>query len=181
MELAGLGLGGSRERAEGRRGAGDRVLLRLDAVVVDGRDLGGHERPAPRQALDAEALAALDDDVHPAVVELVQHLVHARSRAELTHPVLVREDEPELALLGDALADQLPVARLEDVERNALGRQEDDAEREEAELHGVTGYGPVRTMAAWLPTVSSPFSATPFPTRRSCRSRTERAAATISR
>ena len=42
-------------------------------------------------------------------------------------PVLVLEEEPELAPVGDALADQLLVARLEDVQRDALGREQHDA------------------------------------------------------
>ena len=44
------------------------------------------------------------------------------------------QHEPELAARLQALADQLAVARLEDVERDPLGRQEHDAEWEEADL-----------------------------------------------
>jgi hypothetical protein len=57
-----------------------------------------------------------------------------RERADLAHALLVGVDEPELLVGIEALADQLLVARLEDVERDALGREQDDAEREEADL-----------------------------------------------
>jgi hypothetical protein len=43
---------------------------------------------------------------------------------------------PKLSVGLQALADQLLVARLEDVQRHALGGEQDDPEREEADLHG---------------------------------------------
>ena len=78
--------------------------------------------------------AAFDNDVEPAVVEALEHVGHARERSDLAHALLVGVDEPELDLFLEALADQLAVARLEDVERHALGREQDDAERKEADL-----------------------------------------------
>src|SRR5207253_2266353 len=116
---------------------------------------------------------AANDDVQPAVVEPFQHLVHARTCPEVAYAVLICEDEAELALLVEALADQLAVARLEDVQRHALRRQEDDPEREEAELlHGATGYVRPPTLAEWLPTGFSRCSAPPFRRRTSWESRT---------
>ena len=51
---------------------------------------------------------------------------------------------------------------------DALARQEDDPQREEAELlHGATGYAPPPTMGPWPPTGSSRCFAPPFPRRRS--------------
>src|SRR5439155_12579702 len=82
----------------------------------------------------AEALLALDRDVQPAVVEPVEHVDHRRTRADLAHPIVVREDEPELAVAVQALSDQLLVAQLEDVEWNPLRGEQHDPEREEAEL-----------------------------------------------
>ena len=49
-------------------------------------------------------------------------------------PSLSAWSKAELALVLDALADQLAVARLEDVQRELFGRKQDDAEREEPEL-----------------------------------------------
>ncbi len=87
-----------------------------------------------REPLDVEALLPLDDDVEPAVVEALEHVGDERARSELAHAMLVGEHETELALIVDALVDQLAVARLEDVQRNALRREQHNAEREEAEL-----------------------------------------------
>ena len=78
---------------------------------------------------------SLDDDVHPAVVEALEDLCDASERPDLTDAVLVRVEHPELVVGFDALADQLLVARLEDVQRHAFGRKQHDAEREEADLH----------------------------------------------
>ena len=69
------------------------------------------------------------------VVERLDDRRDARARPDLVHrPVAGREHEPELAVRLEALADQLAVARLEDVERDPLGGDEDDGQREEAEL-----------------------------------------------
>ena len=92
-----------------------------------------NERPV-RQLEQAEPLPALDDDVEPAVVEAVEHLGDGGERADLAQAVVVGVDQPELALLVEALADQLLVAVLEDVQRDLLGREQHDPEREEAEL-----------------------------------------------
>jgi len=81
-----------------------------------------------------EALAALDDDVHPPVVEDLEHAGDARAGADLVDAALGLEHDAELAVLSDALVDELPVARLEDVQRNSLSRKEDETEREESEL-----------------------------------------------
>ena len=99
-----------------------------------GSTSAGLERSAARQLDEPEALAALDDDVQPSVVEPVEYLGDRRPRADLAQPVLVGVDQSELALVREALADQLLVAVLEDVERDLLGRQEHDPEREESEL-----------------------------------------------
>ena len=47
-------------------------------------------------------------------------------------PSVVRQQDPERRLVVDRLADELAVARLEDVQRRQLAREDDDAEREEA-------------------------------------------------
>ena len=88
----------------------------------------------------------------------------ARARPDLAHAVLVRVHQPELLVGLEALADQLAVARLEDVQRHPLGRKQDDAEREEADLrHRPKGTPPSVRMAAWLSNVSRPCCAVRFP------------------
>ena len=103
-------------------------------LVVDALDAAGVERAAARQLEQPEALAALDDHVHPAVVELLEQVGDTRTRPDVAQPGLVRIDEPELMPVLEAPADQLLVARLEDVQRHPLGRKQDDAEWEEPDL-----------------------------------------------
>ena len=182
VDLLWVGARDGGERTERAGGTRCRLGVGPVACIVNGHDGRCEERASSRDPLDAEAGAAFDDDVEPAVVEALEHLGDARERADLAHALLVGIDQPELAVVLEALADQLPVPRLEDVERHALGRQQDDAEREEADLlHRPTGYARTRTMAAWLPIVSNPCCATRSPTRTSSASRTAPAAATTSR
>ncbi len=95
------------------------------------------EAPPVRQLDEPEPRSALDDDVEPAVVHPLDDLDHGRGRADLADTVVVGVDETELAVEFEAFADQLAVARLEDVERDLLGREQHDAEREQADLvHG---------------------------------------------
>ena len=112
---------------------------RVLVLVVDRLDLAGQELAPGRQLAQAEAVVALDDDVHPPVVEHLQHLDDRRAGPDLAPALLVFEHEPELVAASQALSDQLLVARLEDVERHALRRQENELEREESDLgHGTT-------------------------------------------
>ena len=84
-----------------------------------------------------EPIAALDHDVEAAVVEPFEHLDDCRRRAHLANAGIVGEDQAELALVVEALADELAVARLEDVQGDALSRQKNDSEREQPDLgHG---------------------------------------------
>ena len=111
-------------------------------VLVDDRlDQSGRERAPAGQLEQPEALAALDDDVHAAVVQLVEDLRHPRPRADLVHGTVARrEHESELDALLEALADQLAVAVFEDVERNPLRRDEDERQRKESQRfrHGCS-------------------------------------------
>ncbi len=112
----------------------DLLVGGLLAVVVDVHHLGCLVRAPLGQLDEAESFAPLDDDVQPAVVEALEHLDNACARADLTETVVIREDEPELLVVGEALADQLLVARLEDVQGRLLPREEDEVQREQAEL-----------------------------------------------
>jgi len=87
-----------------------------------------------RHPLDREPLAADHDDVQAPVVEALEDRRDGGARPGLADAGLVRVDEPELEVLLDALADQLAVTRLENVQGNLLRRQEHDPEREEPDL-----------------------------------------------
>jgi hypothetical protein len=65
---------------------------------------------------------------------LLHHLDHPSARAHLADPVVVREHEPELLVSVQAFPDQLPVARLENVQGSLLPREEHEVQREETEL-----------------------------------------------
>ena len=83
----------------------------------------GNARPSVHVG-DPEAIAALDEDVHPPVVEHVRDLPDLGERADVATAGIVLQQEAERLGVGDALADQLLVARLEDVQWHALGRRE---------------------------------------------------------
>ena len=103
-------------------------------------DLAGAESAALRQAEELEAVVRLDDDVQAAVREAVDHLDDRAADADVAHALVVLEHEAELVPEVEALADQLAVARLEDVQRRLLARHEHEVEREEADLvHRPTG------------------------------------------
>src|SRR3954447_10531962 len=117
-----------RQRPVDVRGVGGVVL------VVDDLDAAGRERAAFGQLQQPEAGAALDDDVEPAVVEALDHLGDRRERPDLAQAVLVGVDDAERDVVLNALADELAVARLEDMEWHLLRGQEHEAEREQAYL-----------------------------------------------
>ena len=100
--------------------------------------MGSPERASARLGDDAEPVATLDRDVQPAVVEPIDHVDHGGARPDAAHPVVVLEDEAELPIVVEAVADQILVARLEDVQRHPFGRDEHDPERKHTELlrHG---------------------------------------------
>src|SRR4029079_8037725 len=95
----------------------------------------GVEAPSVGQLEEPEPVAPLDDDVQPAVLEALDDLGDARQRSRPAQAVVVRVDEAERLPVLEALGDELAVARLEDVERDLLRRQEDDPEREQPDLH----------------------------------------------
>ena len=85
------------------------------------------ERAAAGQLEEPEAAAALDDDVHAPVVERLDQRRNAGARPDLVHRAVAGgEQEPELAVRLEAFANEFVVARLEDVQRDPLGRDEDD-------------------------------------------------------
>ena len=78
---------------------------------------------------------ALDDDVHPPVVEGAGATSTTAARVPTSRrPCSSSSRTPNSRAVGDALADQLLVARLEDVQRHALGRQQDEPQREQTDL-----------------------------------------------
>ena len=134
VELLELRLGALHDAVVRGQALRDLLLGRLLAVVVQLADLGRRECAALGQLHESEALPALDDDVQAPVRESLHNLDHPCPRAHLAHPVVVREHEPELLVSVQAFADQLPVARLEDVQGRLLAREEHEVQREETDL-----------------------------------------------
>ena len=124
----------SRSKPEQSKRLVDRSRLGRVVDVLDRRDEAGAEGPAVGQLDEPESVAALDDDVEPAVLEAREHLDDACPRPEVAKPVVVGVDQTELSVLLEALVDELLVPLLEDVERELLGREQDDAERKQSEL-----------------------------------------------
>src|SRR4029079_7476995 len=151
VELLEVGLGRAHDALVRGEALLALVFRRGLVLVVDVLDLGGHEGAALGELCDPDALAALDDDVQAPVLELLQHLDHAGTASDLAHAVVVREHEPELAALFQALADQLAVAGLEAVQRRLLSGQQHEVEREETDLHGMKRLGEWPTLLSFDP------------------------------
>jgi hypothetical protein len=92
------------------------------------------KRAALGEPEEQEAVVGLDDDVETAVGKAVDHLDHRTAHADVAHALVVLEHEPELVPVIEALADQLAVARLEDVQRCLLARHEHEVEGEKPDL-----------------------------------------------
>src|SRR5687767_3517116 len=135
VEVVELGLGGLHDAGVGDEALLDLVLRGRVGLVRKLLDLGRLERAALGELDELDALARLDDDVQPPVRELVDHLDHGAACPHVAHALLVLEDEAEVAARVEALADQLPVARLEDVQGRLLAGGEHEAQGGEADLH----------------------------------------------
>src|SRR5919198_2071612 len=95
-------------------------------------------------ALDeAERARAAGDDVHAAVLGLLEHFGDFACAADRAQALVGEPDDPELAPGLQALADHRLVAVLEDVQGDELGRERDDAQGEEREVpRGLSGAHP---------------------------------------
>src|SRR5262245_60640972 len=110
--------------------------VRRVVLVDDLLDGAGVERALVVDLEQTEAIAALDNDVHAPVRQHLQHLDDRGSRPDVVHVAArLGEDDAELLLTLETLADELLVARLEDVQRHPLGRHQHELEREEPD-HG---------------------------------------------
>ena len=121
----------------------DLIVLRIAAGLVRQRvDEGRREGASLGELVDPETLAPLDHDVESAVVVALKHLDDRSPGPDRPHAGVVGEHEPKLAVTLEAFADQLAVARLEDVERTLLARDEHEVERKEADFHRDSVDGP---------------------------------------
>jgi hypothetical protein len=135
VQVLEIRLGGLHNSVVGGQTLLDLLLRRIFArFVVDVDHLGGLVRTSFGQLHESEALAPLDDDVHATVVEALEHLDDPGASAHLADALVVGEHEAELLVLGEAFADELLVARLEDVQRRLLAREQHEVQREEAQL-----------------------------------------------
>ena len=134
VEVVDVGLGGGHDPSVGGQALLDFVLVGRVRLVRNKLDLANAERAALGQADELEALVRLDDDVQAAVVKALDDLDNGAADSDVAHALLVFEHEPELVAVVEALADQLTVARLEDVQRRLLAGHEHEVERKEADL-----------------------------------------------
>ena len=81
----------------------------------------------------AETALPPGEDVHPPVRQFLDDLDDPRRASRLPDPTLLRQDHSEGDVLLQTLPDHLLEAILEDVQGQALLRQEDDREREKAQ------------------------------------------------
>src|SRR5215470_3179305 len=86
----------------------------------------------------------LRKNVHAAVVVILEFLDDFCRAANFSQVFLARENHAEFAFFGEAEADHLAVAWLEDVERQGHAGQQDDFEREERDTRGPHGVQWVR-------------------------------------
>ena len=88
-------------------------------------------------------LLAGDDDVHPAVLEALQHLGDPRRAADpVGGAVVVAEHDSERLGGLEAVADHALVAVLEDVKRQELARQDHHRELEDRQLDPSSAMAP---------------------------------------
>ena len=76
-------------------------------------------------------LAAAHDDVEAAVGEALEHREVARQAADLAHAGVIVEHDAERLGAGQAPPDELPVARLEDVQRQELAGKQHERQRKD--------------------------------------------------
>ena len=86
------------------------------------------------RVLDAEHPRAARDEVDPPVGQPLEHLGDLARAADRPQPVVGQPHDPELRLLLEAAPDHRLVALLEDVQRDQLARQRDEAQREQREV-----------------------------------------------
>ena len=146
-----------------------RHLVRVDRVARSRPDLGPVGRLGPRVGVVVEP--PLDPDApeahrphHEATVGHLVGLEDAGDRAGIGADVASAdlgaagdEDHPELPVAGGAVPHELPVARLEDVERQDHARQQDRAEGEHrGHRHPVSLARPGRSARTVSSDVSPP-------------------------
>ena len=70
-------------------------------------------------------------DVEPAVGIHLEHLLHGDGAAGIHDAVFLRQHDAEFGFVADGVADHLLVAVLENVQRQARAREDDDVQREQ--------------------------------------------------
>ena len=121
-------LGVDRVRFGGRLGV-DRLF-----AVGEELDRAGRVGELLLARLDPEHARAARDEVEAAVGHPLEHLGDLARAADRAQPVVGDPDDPELALLLEHPRHHRLVALLEDVQRDQLAGQRDEAEREQREI-----------------------------------------------
>ena len=121
-----LGVGGVRRR-RGLRG--DRGVL-----VDEELDRPGRVGEVVLARVDAERARPARDEVEAAVGHPLEHLGDLAGAADVAQPVVGDPHDPELALLLEHARDHRLVALLEDVQRDQLGRERHQSQREQRKV-----------------------------------------------
>src|SRR5436190_12254442 len=87
-------------------------------------------------------MRALDQDVHPPVVEALDHALNPGRATDVAQSLIRQPHDPEFAVAFEALADHQLVARLEDVQRHELLWQQHEAEWKQREALQYVGHAP---------------------------------------
>jgi hypothetical protein len=121
---------------------GERLARRAGGFLIDrGHLLLGDQLDLARGILgrfeaveDLEWGLAAHHDVHPSIVEALDHVVDAGGAADRARTLVVTQHDPERFTLLEGGSDHALVALLEDVQRNLLAWQQDEGQLEDRKL-----------------------------------------------
>ena len=110
------------------------VRVDVALAIVEELDHTGRIREVALALEHAKRPRAPRHEVHAPVVHALDHLGDLARAADLAQPVVGEPQDPELALVAQALVHHRLVALLEDVQRDQLARQRDEPQREQRKL-----------------------------------------------
>ena len=87
-----------------------------------------------KRSITLNGCLAADHDVHPPVVEALEHVIDACGAADGARAVVIAQDDAERLALLERGPDHPLVAVLEDVQRDLLARKQHEGQLEDREL-----------------------------------------------
>src|SRR5262249_6818964 len=106
------------------------VLAYLRRLILKEGDFASQEGTFLIQLLDLKPLTAFGNNIESSIVVLSADVEDGRRASHLSQRILPRSNHPKGFLLLNALAYQLLVARLEDVQRERSAGEQYQVERE---------------------------------------------------